>query len=130
VRRRFLLDTQAFVVSILDTDGLSPKARALLLRSDTDPFLSLVSLWEMQIKVGLKKLGLPVPLSEAVQRAVTEMRLELLPLQLEHIYRLADLPLHHRDPFDRLLIAQALQERMPIISGDADFDAYGVERIW
>jgi PIN domain nuclease of toxin-antitoxin system len=58
------------------------------------------------------------------------MRLELLPLQLEHIYRLADLPLHHRDPFDRLLIAQALQERMPIISGDADFDAYGVERIW
>jgi PIN domain nuclease of toxin-antitoxin system len=84
----------------------------------------------MQIKLSLGKLKLPVPLPQAIQRGVADMGLEILPLHAEHIYKLSDLPFHHRDPFDRLLIAQALYEQMPILTNDDAFDAYGITRIW
>jgi PIN domain nuclease of toxin-antitoxin system len=130
VKRRLLLDTQAFVLAAEGEKVLSPKARTALLHQETDIYLSLVSLWEMQIKLGLGKLKLPVSLPMAVQKAVTGVGLEILPLQAEHIYKLSDLPFHHRDPFDRLLIAQALHEQMVVIGNDSAFDAYGIERIW
>jgi PIN domain nuclease of toxin-antitoxin system len=130
MKRRYLLDTQAFILASQTADSLSARARVALLQPDSTLFLSLVSLWEMQIKIDLKKLRLPVSLPEAVQRAVTDIGLELMPLHPEHVYKLGHLPFHHRDPFDRLLVAQALYERMPIIGNDTAFDAYGVERLW
>ena len=69
-------------------------------------------------------------LPEVVQRAVTDAGVELLPLQLEHLYRLGALPFHHRDPFDRLLAAQALHEQLTLLGSDKAFDDYGVERLW
>jgi len=129
-KKRFLLDTQAFLLAADPTAHFSSKIRALLLSTENFLYLSLVSVWEMQIKIGLKKLSLPVGLPEAIQAGVSQLGIELLPLQVEHIYQLSDLPLHHRDPFDRLLIAQALCEKLTIIGGDSAFDKYKVDRIW
>jgi PIN domain nuclease of toxin-antitoxin system len=128
--RRLLLDTQAFILAAQGDKSLSRKVAAILLHTDTTAYLSLVSLWEMQFKLSLGKLRLPVALPEAIQRAVTDIGLEILPLQAEHIYKLASLPFHHRDLFDRLLIAQALYEQMPIATNDRAFDAYGISRLW
>jgi PIN domain nuclease of toxin-antitoxin system len=127
---RLLVDTQAFIFAAEGGLRLSPKAKLALLRSGAPLFISLISIWEIQLKLTLGKLRLPVPLSEAVQRAITQMGIELLPLQLDHIYKLADFPFHHRDPFDRLLAAQAAYEGMALVSNDNAFDAYGVHRIW
>ena len=128
--QRVLLDTQAFVLAAQGAKSLSHKAESMLLNKGITAYLSLVSLWEMQIKLSLEKLKLPVSLPEAVQRAVTDIGLEILPLQADHIYKVSELPFHHRDPFDRLLIAQALHEQMVILGSDAAFDAYGVTRLW
>jgi len=128
--RRLLLDTQAFILASRGAKSLPRKAGAALLSRDMSVYLSLVSLWEMQIKISLGKLKFPVSLPQAIQRAVSDIGLEMLSVQAEHIYKLSDLPFHHRDPFDRLLIAQALHEQMPIVSGDTSFDAYGVARLW
>ena len=130
MKNRYLLDTQTFLVAAQEGGIVSPRAKRTLLRTDHALYLSLISLWEMQIKLSLGKLRLPVPLSEAVQRAVTDLGLEILPLQLEHIYQLGELPWHHRDPFDRLLIAQALVEQMVLIGSDRIFERYGVRRLW
>ena len=128
--RRFLLDTQAFILAAQAEGALSDKAGDIILNPQSELYLSVVSLWEMQIKMSIGKLKLPVSLREAVQKAVTEIGLEILPLLIDPIYRLETLPFHHRDPFDRLLIAQALHERIPIISSESTFDNYKVERIW
>ena len=128
--KRFLLDTQAFILAAEGDSALPPKARTVFLNQDATLYLSLVSLWEMQIKLSLGKLKLPVSLPETVQRAVTDIGLELLPLHADHIYTLAELPFHHRDPFDRLLVAQALNEQMPILGNHAALDHYGITRIW
>jgi PIN domain nuclease of toxin-antitoxin system len=130
VKNRYLLDTQTFLVAAQADGPLTPRAKNTLLRADHALYLSLISLWEMQIKISLGKLRLPVSLSETVQRAVTELGLEILPLLLEHIYQLGDLPWHHRDPFDRLLIAQALSEQMVLVGSDPMFEKYGVRRLW
>ena len=128
--RRLLLDTQVFILAAQSDKLLSRRARDILLNTERTAYLSLVSLWEMQIKLSLGKLKLPVSLPDAIQRGVTDIGLEILPLQAEHIYKLAELPFHHRDPFDRLLIAQALHEQVPIVSNDEAFDRYGVTRLW
>ena len=130
MKHRLLLDTQTFIYAAQEGGSLSAKARAALLHSGNTLFLSLVSLWEIQIKLTLGKLKLPTSLPKAVQQAITEIGIELLPLQADHIYKLTDLPLHHRDPFDRLLIGQALIEKMVVVGNDLVFDSYGVPRIW
>ena len=129
MKRRFLLDTQVFLLAAQENGRLSQKVRTILLQTPISTYLSLVSLWEIQIKLGTGKLKLPVSLSAAVQRGVSDMGLEILPLQLEHIYRLASLPFHH-STLDRLLIAQALHEQMVLLTSDKQFDAYGVDRLW
>ena len=130
MKPRFLLDTQTFLFVAQDLSSLSSRAKAALLNKDHFLFLSLISLWEIQIKIAVKKLVLFKPLQETLQQAVTDLGLELLPIQLSHIYGLNDFPLHHRDPFDRLLIAQALNENMQVIGNDSHWDAYGVKRVW
>ncbi|MDJ1174731.1 type II toxin-antitoxin system VapC family toxin [Roseofilum capinflatum] len=91
---------------------------------------SLVSIWEMQIKIQLNKLRINLPLSEVIDRQQQVNGLQILPIELTHIFALEQLPNPHRDPFDRLLIAQALVTQIPILSVDIIFDRYPVQRLW
>jgi len=93
-------------------------------------WLSPISLLEIAIKNRLGKLPLPGPFAHLFPRDLLAEDIQLLPLAVEHIEPLTTLPFHHRDPFDRVLAATALVERMPVVSIDAIFDAYGITRIW
>jgi len=92
--------------------------------------LSLASVWEMQIKRQLGKLSLNLPLPELIASQQQTNGLQLLPIELNHIFMLENLPQFHRDPFDRLLIAQAVTEQIPVLSIDTVFDHYPVQRLW
>ena len=109
---------------------LGPKAKQTLTNQKAEVFISIASFWEMAIKVSINKLQLQEPLQKIIQASITIGGLNVLPIQVEHIYGLETLPFHHRDPFDRLLISQAKYEGMSILSGDRAFDRYGVERVW
>ena len=127
---RVLLDTHAFLWAAADAPELGRRARKRYLDPETDLLLSVASVWEMAIKTGLGKLRLTVPLDELVERGIEGQGIALLPIALEHALAVRALPFHHRDPFDRLLAAQALAEGVPILSADCVFERYGVERIW
>jgi len=127
---KVLIDTHVFIWWTSEPQKLSPRIYSLLTNSDTEIILSLVSIWEMQIKLALGKLNLEIALPEVVSDEINRNLLKLLPIKLTHIYALSDLPNHHRDPFDRLLIAQARSEELAIASIDGKFDDYAVERLW
>jgi PIN domain nuclease of toxin-antitoxin system len=101
-----------------------------LIDPNTEVVLSVVSIWEMQIKSSLGKIQFKMPLPELVNDEISRNKIELLPLSLSHIYALSALAQHHRDPFDRILIAQSMEADLQIISIDQKFDAYGVQRFW
>jgi PIN domain nuclease of toxin-antitoxin system len=92
--------------------------------------LSAASYWEIAIKVSTGKLTLAEPYDVFLPREIQQNRLEMLPIEVAHAAVVATLPFHHRDPFDRLLVGQALSENIPLVSADTIFDAYGVTRIW
>ncbi|MFN9173231.1 MAG: type II toxin-antitoxin system VapC family toxin [Synechocystis sp.] len=127
---KILIDTHVFIWWTGDVKKLSSRVYDLLVDPNTDVMLSIVSIWEMQIKFSLGKLQLKISLSQLVDDEVKANRIELLPLSLSHIYALHSLPLHHRDPFDRMLIAQSMNTDLQIVSVDEKFDFYGVSRIW
>lgn len=127
---RVLLDTHTFLWFIEDNTNLSATVRRIIEDDDTQPGLSVASIWEMAIKVSIGKLELRQPFESLIPQQLAENDIALLDISVPHAVRLTTLPFHHRDPFDRLLIAQAMIEHMPILSADAAFDAYGVERIW
>ena len=119
---RLLLDTYIFVVAALEGfEALSAKTRKLLNDEETQPLLSTVSLTEVAIKTRIGKLAIT---GDQAQSAVNEMRLTLLPYTVKHALRMFDLPLLHGDPFDRMLIATALAEGLPILSPDRTFSEY------
>ncbi len=126
----YLLDTHTFVWLDVRSANLSPRAKSVLSDPDHTLFVSMASIWEMQIKAQLGKLTLRVPLSQLIAEQQQADNIHLLSVSLEHIFELGNLANHHRDPFDRLLIAQARIEDMPIISGDPRVAEYGVEVIW
>ena len=126
---KVLLDTEAFILIRFSSPKLTAKAKRAFLREDTTVYLSMVSLWELAIKIGLGKLELDVSLDDAIKSAV-RAGVQLLPLDVRHVLAVQALPFHHRDPFDRMLVAQAETERLSIIASDAAFDDYGIERIW
>ena len=99
-----------------------------------DPANELVvsagTIWELSIKVGLGKLSLSLPFRTWIEKALVDLGLVVSPITLEVAERQMALPFHHRDPFDRLLVAQCLLEAIPIVSADSVFDQYGVGRIW
>jgi PIN domain nuclease of toxin-antitoxin system len=128
--RAVLLDTQAFIFALNSPETIPLKARKLFNRPDTEFYLSLASIWEMSIKISLRKLKLGNALKEVIQTSVKESGLKILEIQATHIYLIEELPFHHKDPFDRLIIAQSLIEKMPVISSDEIFDRYKTERIW
>jgi PIN domain nuclease of toxin-antitoxin system len=90
----------------------------------------MASIWEISIKVSLNKLEIKSSLETFVEKHIIENDIHLLNIELEHVYPLVKLPFHHRDPFDRLIVSQAIYEKMPIISSDKNFDLYSVKRIW
>jgi PIN domain nuclease of toxin-antitoxin system len=122
---RLLIDSNAFIWMVAQPAELSANAREALANPDNERVLSLIAIWEIAIKLSLRKLVLPGDLMTAVEgmAAVT------LPVQLAHIARVQHLPFHHRDPFDRMMIAQALEENLTIVTRDRAFRAYGVPLI-
>jgi PIN domain nuclease of toxin-antitoxin system len=127
---RLLLDTHAFLWWVADDRRLSRKARAAIASRDSACFLSMASVWEMAIKVGLQRLELPSSVDRFVSEQMAANAFEPLPIGLGHAGDVARLPFHHRDPFDRLLVAQALGEGLSIVSAGPVFGKYGVNRIW
>ena len=126
----FLLDTHTFLWFAAGDTSLSKRARVLIENKENRAFLSAASLWEIAIKVSLKKLELTEPFEKLIPEQLENNGIELLDICISHAATVATLPFHHRDPFDRLLIAQAKVEQIPIISVDKIFDTYKVERIW
>ena len=110
-------------------ERLSPKSRRLLSDPGTTRMLSSASIWEIAIKFQLGKLALPAPPREYVQSRLVLTQTRPLPIEMSHALRVAELPLHHRDPFDRMLIAQVMVEGLPIITSDPKFREYDVEVI-
>jgi len=125
-----LLDTHVFIWLSFAPEQLSEPVTDLLMDEKNLWFLSLASVWEMQIKRQLGKLSLNLPLPELIASQQQTNGLQLLPIELYHIFTLEDLPQFHRDPFDRLLIAQAITEQIPLLSIDTVFDHYPVQRLW
>lgn len=126
----YLLDTHAFLWFVNDDDALSANARALIEAPENIIHLSIASLWEIAIKVSLGKLEAPSPLQDFLQTQLRANNITLSTLKIEYIGLVATLPFHHRDPFDRLIIAQSLTDDLPIIGKDDVFDTYGVKRYW
>lgn len=123
---RILLDTHLFIWWDSEPQQLSPQARALCDDAENTLVLSVASVWEMQIKQQLGKLKLRLPLAELIADQQKDNGVEILPVGLSHVLALEKLPLHHKDPFDRLLIAQANAENIGIMSVDAIFKQYEV----
>ncbi|MFZ0362148.1 MAG: type II toxin-antitoxin system VapC family toxin [Terriglobales bacterium] len=126
---RTLLDTHAFLWGIAGDRRMSQHARDIFI-GPSNLLMSIASIWEILIKVQLGKLNLPQPAGPYIIRKLAENRIEVLPITLDHVLGIESLPLHHRDPFDRLLIAQSIEEGWPIITADPWFARYPVEVIW
>lgn len=127
---RLLLDTHAFLWWVDDAPSLPAKARAAIADGENECYLSLASCWELAIKSSLGKLRLARPVERFVTEQLTANSFTLLPLTLHHLAKIEKLPFHHRDPFDRLLIAQAITEKLILVSGDGAFLDYGVKLLW
>lgn len=125
-----LLDTHSFLWFIGGNTNLSPTARSLIEDTSNQPFLSLASLWEIAIKSSLGKLTLAQPFEVLMPRQMELNGIKPLNIELDDLALVAKLPLHHRDPFDRLLVAQAIERQIPVISADMAFEFYGVQRLW
>jgi PIN domain nuclease of toxin-antitoxin system len=124
---RLLLDTNVFIWLNDSPQRIGEQVMSIVANPDNDLFLSLTSIWEMQIKIQLGKLQLSDSLPEILKTQQVENNLELLTIDLEHVWALDSLPYHHKDPFDRLIIAQAQAEGMTLVSADGIFGMYAVE---
>ena len=127
---RLLLDTHSFLWFIGGSASLSPTARTFIEDVDNQPLLSMASLWEMAIKLSIGKLSLGKPFERLIPEQMRLNGIELLQIEIPHIIVVTKLPFHHRDPFDRLLIAQAMVEQISIVSSDPAFDSYSIKRLW
>ncbi|MDQ1352863.1 MAG: hypothetical protein QG657_3169 [Acidobacteriota bacterium] len=126
---KYIIDTHAFIWYAVGDARVSSKVIGVL-ESDIEKFISIVSIWEMAIKVNIGHLEFKNSFDDVVSNQIDLLNYRILNINLEHLFKLSTLELHHRDPFDRLIISQALVEKIPIISVDEKFDKYGIERIW
>jgi len=126
---RALLDTHAFLWAISDDKRLSRQAQKLFV-GPSDLFLSMASIWEIVIKAQIGRLKLPSPVGPYIVKKMVENRVGTLPITLDHVFAVESLPMHHRDPFDRMLIAQSLQEKLPLVTADPVFEKYPIRVIW
>lgn len=127
---RYLFDTHTILWLINDYTQLSSTVTDIYLDDKNTILISMVSIWEITIKIKLKKLSLKSSLSEFIREHIKGNRIDILNIELSHLYQLENLPLFHRDPFDRLIIGQAVSENIPVVSRDKAFDDYQVQRIW
>ena len=127
---RLLLDTHTFLWFIEGSRLLSRTGRRLIEDPTNSPFLSIASLWEMAIKLSLGKLIIQQPFETLIPSQLHAAGVSVLPITFDHLVTLIALPFHHRDPFDRVLAAQATVEGVTIVSRDASFDAYPITRLW
>ena len=125
-----LLDTCTLLWFVEGSAKLSSRAKAAIENNDNTPMYSIASVWEMAIKIGLRKLVISRPLYPEFADVMTEYGFQQLDFSYRHASEVTGLPMHHRDPFDRLLIAQALVEDLPIVSHDSAFSHYPVSLIW
>ena len=127
---RLLLDTHAFLWWVLDDPQLSQPARIAIMNPENQLFFSAVSSWEISIKASLGKLALPKQPQQFFQQQLANNRFQRLPITVEHTVAIYQLPHHHRDPFDRLLIAQCLVEGLSLITNDGLIQQYAVPIVW
>ena len=127
---KLLLDTHAFIWWNSEPAKLSASALSACQDQANTLILSVVSVWEIQIKSQLGKLKLNMPLSEIIQSQRQMNNVQILTVELDHVLELQNLPYHHKDPFDRLLIAQANVEDVLLVSGDSVFSEYPINLIW
>lgn len=127
---RLLLDTHAFLWWVTDSDELSRRARRLIGDGGNEIFFSAASAWEIAIKSAIRRVTLPEDPERYVMEQLEQNAFQILPVQLRHALRVAALPDLHRDPFDRLLVAQALSEELAILSGDRRLASYSVRVHW
>src|SRR4028118_1396992 len=126
---RLLLDTHAFIWYTTDSSRLTATGRSLIDNGENDILLSTASVWEMAIKHSIGRLTFSMPFLELIQQQSAVNTMDLLEITFDHIEVLASLPLHHRDPYYRLIIAQSMAEQIPILSVDAIFDACTIARV-
>ncbi len=127
---RLLLDTHSFLWVQTQPARLSRLVRSFIESSEHEVYLSAVSCWEIAIKAKLGKLRIPDELARAVESAAVQAGFSCLSVSFRHAQAAGQLPLLHRDPFDRMLIAQALEEDLVLVSNETMFDSYGVRRVW
>jgi PIN domain nuclease of toxin-antitoxin system len=127
---RPLVDSHTLIWAVDAPGHLSPAAATALQDPANDLLISAATIWEIAIKVGQSKLTLSSPYRDWMNSAIADLGLGILPVTVEYADAQASLPMHHRDPFDRLMIAQALTDGIPIVSSDTTFDLYGVTRLW
>jgi len=127
---KVLLDTHAFLWSITGDDRLSKTAEEIFLDPDNNLFFSAASFWEICIKMSLGKLSLKRGWFKTIQEEMRINAVQWLPVEMQHCVELTKLSFHHRDPFDRMLIAQAMAEDLQLLSRDGRLSAYEIELIW
>ena len=125
-----LIDSHALICYVDQDKLLSHASQAAISDPANDLLLSAGSIWEIGIKIGLGKLVLTQPFKRWMNQAISDLDVTVLPLTVQYVDVQLSLPKHHGDPFDRLIVAQAIIEQVPIISADANLDAYGITRIW
>jgi len=126
---RILLDTHIFLWALFEPTKLSSSLAKMYQDRQNTFFLSLVSIWEIQIKLQLEKLTFDIDLQKVIMEQIDLGYIEILPIKLEHIFNVQSLPFHHKDPFDRLLISQAIIEDLFLASSDSMISAYSVRSI-
>lgn len=127
---RLLLDTHALLWHLGGNERLSARARVMIEDDANERLRSVAGAWEIAIKVSLGKLTLRAPFARLIPAQLHANAIALLPIEPPHMTALTELPFHHRDPFDRMMVAQAEVEDAVLVSTDAGFDAYGIRRIW
>ncbi|MEG5033991.1 type II toxin-antitoxin system VapC family toxin [Microcoleus sp. AT3-D2] len=124
-----LLDTHTLLWYLEDSKNLSSKAAEIIEDPSNTLRVSIASLWEISIKLGLGKLSLQNSFSE-LEEVLQQLKIEVLPITFSDTECYLNLPLHHRDPFDRILVAQAINHSLVLVSRDVAFDAYDLQRVW
>ena len=127
---RLLLDTHTFIWFVTDSPRLSVIAKTLIEDEYNGKLLSIASVWEMAIKHSIGKLSFELPFMVFIEQQISQNSISLLDISIAHLDVVASLPLHHRDPFDRLIIAQAMIEQIPVVGTDRIFDLYPIQRLW
>jgi PIN domain nuclease of toxin-antitoxin system len=127
---RLLLDTQAWLWYVLGDHRLSPTAQTLLADGSNERVLSIASCWEVAIKVSIGKYSLNAPFFQFMERGTQDAGVGVLGINAHHLDALTRLPLHHLDPFDRLILSQAIADGLQVVSSDGEFSKYGVNLIW